>query len=261
MSSSDTIHPLSYTPAELMVVAAAREIRDGETVFVGMRLPLIAFMLAKQTHAPNAVGVFEAGLVRDFPAAELLYTMADPANIVEATWATGLWEVMSYLQRGDVHLGFIGGAEVDRRGNLNTSYIGAREHPQTKLPGSGGAADIAALAHRFVMIMQHEKRRLRERVDYITSPGYGDDPNWRQRIGLPGGGPSALITTLGVFGFEHGEAVLYSYHPFTDLAEIEENTGWAIRTVANLQPTPEPTAPELAIIRAYDPDGFWTGAR
>ena len=248
-----------YRPAELMVAAAAREIRDGETVFVGMRLPLIAFALAKQTHAPAAVGVFEAGLVRDQPAPELLYTMGDPANVAGSIWATGLWEVMSLLQRGEVDLGFIGGAEVDRRGNLNTSYIGDPAHPRVKLPGSGGAADIAALSRRFVVIMQHDPRRLRERVDYITSPGYGDGPGWRQRVGLCGGGPSTLITTLGVFGFENGEAVLRSYHPFTTVEEVEAGTGWQLRTVTDVQPTPEPTREELAIIRAYDPHGFWTG--
>lgn len=250
-----------YTPAELMVTAAAREIGDGETVFVGMRLPLIAFMLAKRLWAPSATGVFEAGLVREDPASELLYTMADPPNVAGASWATGLWEVMSYLQRGDVHLGFIGGAEVDRHGNLNTSYIGDPDHPETKLPGSGGAADIAALSQRFVMIMQHEPRRLRERVSYITSPGYGDGEGWRERAGLAGGGPSALITTLGVFGFERGEALLRSYHPFTTVEEIRAQTGWQLRTASEVAPTPEPTTDELTIIRAYDPRGFWTGAR
>ncbi len=248
-----------YTPAELMVASAAREIRDGETVFVGMRLPLIAFVLAKRTHAPGAIGVFEAGLVRDHPAESLLYTMADPANVAGATWATGLWEVMSYLQRGEVDLGFIGGAEVDRHGNLNTSLIGDPHQPRTRLPGSGGAADIAALSDRFVMIMQHEKRRLRKRVDFITSPGYGDGPGWRQRVGLRGAGPSALITTLGVFGFEEGEAVLRSYHPFSSEAEVRENTGWELRSMANLTATSEPSTEELAIIREYDPTGFWTG--
>lgn len=243
-----------------MVAAAAREIRDGETVFVGMRLPLIAFVLAKRTHAPAAVGVFEAGLVRDSPAPELLYTMGDAPNVAGASWATGLWEVMSYLQRGDVQLGFIGGAEVDRRGNLNTSYIGDAEHPTVKLPGSGGAADIAVLSQRFVIIMQHEKRRLLERVSFITSPGYGDGEGWRQRIGLPGGGPAAIITTLGVFGFEEGDAVLRSYHPFTTPNDVRANTGWELRLDSDLGPTPPPTSDELAIIREYDPKGFWTGA-
>lgn len=242
-----------------MVAAAAREIGDGEVVFVGMRLPLIAFVVAKQTHAPSATGIFEAGLVRDVPAPELLYTMADPPNVAAAAWATGMWEVMSYLQRGDVHLGFIGGAEVDARGNLNTSAIGDPRQPATKLPGSGGAADIAALSRRFVIIMQHERRRLRQRVDFVTSPGYGDGPGWRQRVGLAGGGPKSLITTLGVFGFENTEAMLRTYHPFTSVAEIRANTGWELRVAPDVEPTLAPTPDELSIIRAYDPRGFWTG--
>lgn len=126
------------------------------------------------------------------------------------------------------------------------------------------AVDIAALSRRFVTIVQHEKRRRRELVDYVTSPDYGDGDGWRERVGLaqraPGGGPSAPIATLGVVGFERGEAVLRSYHPFSDPAEIEASTGWAPRTVPDLTPTPEPTTTELRIIRAYDPHGFWTGA-
>lgn len=250
----------AYTPAEIMVAAAAREIGDGEVIFVGMRLPLIAFVVAKQTHAPSATGIFEAGLVRDVPAPELLYTMADPPNVAGATWATGMWEVMGYLQRSDVHLGFIGGAEVDVWGNLNTSAIGDPHHPATKLPGSGGAADIAALSRRFVIIMQHERRRLRERVNFITSPGYGEGPGWRQRMGLPGGGPRALITTLGVFDFHETGATLRSYHPFTSIEEIRNNTGWELRLDPNVEPTPAPTRDELSIIRGYDPQGFWTGS-
>lgn len=249
-----------YTPAELMVAAAAREIQDSEIVFVGMRLPLIAFHLAKRTHAPGALGIFEAGLVRDEPARELLYTMADPPNIAGASWATGLWEVMGYLGRGDVHVGFIGGAEVDVHGNLNTSRIGEGPIPQVQLPGSGGAADIASLAQRFVIIMQHEKRRLRPHVDFVTSAGYGDGEGWRGRVGLRGGGPSALITTLGVFHFVDGGAVLQSFHPFTTVEEIASQTGWELRSVPDIGPTPQPTAEELEIIRAYDPQGFWTGA-
>ena len=162
---------MDYTPQELMVATAAREIRDGEIVFVGMRLPLIAFALAKRTHAPRAVGLFENGIVRDEPARELLYTMGDPSNACGAVWCTGMLNVMGLLAQGAVQLGFIGGAQVDRFGNLNTSYIGDFHAPVTKLPGSGGAADIASLACRHIIIMEHEKRRLVERVDYITSPG------------------------------------------------------------------------------------------
>ena len=251
---------MDYTPQEIMVAAAAREIRDGEIVFTGMRLPLIAFALAKQMHAPNAFGLFESGLVRDTPAPELLYTMGDPPNIAGALWATRMINMMGLLQRGAVDLGFIGGAELDRFGNLNTSYLGNPESPKTKLPGSGGAADIAGLSRRFVVIMAHEKRRLVERVDYITSPGFGDGQGWRERVGLRYGGPSAIITTLCVLGFASsmGEAVLRSYHPGQSVASVRAETGWDLRVAEDVHETALPTAEELTIIRHYDPQGFWT---
>ncbi len=249
-----------YTPQELMVVCAAREIQDREVVFVGMRLPLLAFALAKRTHAPHAIGLFENGLVRDTPSSELLYTMSDGPNILGAQWATRMLNVMGLLAQGQADLGFIGGAEIDRFGNLNTSRIGDWNQPAVKLPGSGGGADIASLAGRLAIILAHDKRRFRERVDFITSAGYGEGGNWRQRVGLPRGGPSAVITTLGVLGFDPttGEAFLRSYHPFTSVTEVQENTGWALRLSPELAPTPAPTSDELRIIRECDPQGFWT---
>ena len=251
---------MSYTPQELMVAAAAREIHDDDVVFVGMRLPLIAFALAKRTHAPNAVGLFENGIVRDRPAHELLYTMGDPPNVAGAAWCTGMSNVMSLLAQGVVTLGFIGGAQVDRFGNLNTSYIGDYRAPTTKLPGSGGAADIASLAQRHIIIMEHEKRRFVQRVDYITSPGYGDGGDWRERVGLPRGGPAAVITTLGVMRFstETHEAMLASYHPHTTLKAVRAQTGWDLRAARTVPTTPAPSEAELAVIREIDPQGFWT---
>ena len=162
---------MEYTPRELMVVCASRQIQDGEHVFVGMRLPLIAFALAKQTHAPNCIGLFEGGIIRDAPSPELLYTMGDAPNIAGSLWTTSTLNVMGLLAVGDAHLGFIGGAEVDRYGNLNTSVIGDWKHPSVRLPGSGGAADIASFSQRLAIIMQHDPHRLRERVDFVTSPG------------------------------------------------------------------------------------------
>src|SRR3954463_7887899 len=170
----------SYTLSEFMVCAAAREIKDGELVFVGMRLPLIAFVVAKKTHAPSAIGLFENGVIRSTPAPELIYTMADPSNILGATQCLDMLGVMSLLQSGRVDLGFLGAAEVDRFGNLNSSQIGAPgTNDFVKLPGSGGACDIASLAKRFVVLLEHSKRRLPERVSYITSPGNGDGVGWR----------------------------------------------------------------------------------
>ena len=250
---------LEYTPQELMVVAAAREIADGELVFVGMRLPLLAFGLAKRTHAPSAIGIFENGLVRDRVPPPDLYTMSDAPNVEQAAWATGLVDVMQLLQRGDVNLGFIGGAEVDRFGNFNTNLIGSPDAPRVKLPGSGGGADIACLAQRLVSLMEHDRRRLRERVDFITSPGYGDgSPGWRERQGLVRGGPSAVITTLGVLRFSEGAAFLDSYHPFTTPEQVQAETGWNLRLGQACRQTQPPTADELRLIREADPHGFWT---
>src|SRR5499433_3230576 len=135
---------MPYTLNELMVVAAAREINDGETVFVGMRLPLIAFVVAKKTHAPNATGLFENGVIRSTPSPELIYTMADPPNILGATQCLDMFGVMSLLQAGRVNLGFLGAAEVDRFGNLNSTQVHGRDGKKTRLPGSGGACDIAS---------------------------------------------------------------------------------------------------------------------
>src|SRR6476661_3657749 len=172
-----------YSMSELMVCAAAREIRDGELVFVGMRLPLIAFVVAKKTHAPNAVGLFENGVIRSTPAAELIYTMADPPNILGATQCLDMLGVMSLLQSGRVDLGFLGAAEVDRFGNLNSTQVEG-PHGVIRLPGSGGACDIASLAQRFVVMIEHTPRRLAERVSYMTSPGNGDGGDWRKKRGL-----------------------------------------------------------------------------
>ena len=248
----------AYTLGELMVASAAREIRDGEVVFVGMRLPLIAFVVAKKTHAPNAVGLFENGVIRSTPAAELIYTMADPPNILGATQCLDMLGVMSLLQSGRVHLGFLGAAEVDRFGNLNSSEVRGTKG-LTRLPGSGGACDIASLAQRFVALLEHSKQRLPERVSFLTSPGNGEGKSWRQRVGLPRGGPAAVITTKAVLRFaEDGEAYLASVHPGVDLDDVLANTGWRLRVADNVGTTPEPNCEELKAIREYDKEGFWT---
>jgi glutaconate CoA-transferase, subunit B len=251
---------VTFTERELMVIAAAREIRDGEVVFVGMRLPLVAFAFAKRTHAPRAIGFFENGIVRSQPAAETLMTMSDTPNVRGSLWCAGTIDIMGLLQQGLVDLGFIGGAEIDRYGNVNTSFIGDWRRPTVRLPGSGGGADIASLARRFVVIMPQARHRFSERVHYITSPGFGDGAGWRERAGLPGGGPSAVITTLGVFRFDPvtREMALASYHPGQSVESIRAATGWDLQVVADVTETPTPTAEELAVVRECDRDGFWT---
>jgi glutaconate CoA-transferase subunit B len=235
------------------------------------------------------VGLFENGVIRTTPAAELIYTMADPPNILGATQCLDMLSVMSLLQSGKVDLGFLGAAEVDRFGNLNSTIVrttaveghggtcpersrGSRadsgrnyggalapEGKITRLPGSGGACDIASLAKRFVVLLEHSKRRLPERVSYVTSPGNGDGAGWRQRKGLPRGGPSAVITTKAILRFgEDGEARLASVHPGVVIEDVVANTGWKLRVLDNVAVTPSPSAAELQAIREYDKEGFWT---
>jgi glutaconate CoA-transferase, subunit B len=251
----------AYTPQELMVAVASREIRDGDLVFVGMRLPILAYAVARNAHAPSARGLFEVGLMRDQPAAAFLGTMGDPPNVAGALWATRMSNVMALMAQGHVDLGFIGGAEVDRFGNLNTSYVGDPAKPKVKLPGSGGGADIAILSRRWVALMSHERRRLVEKVSFVTSPGHGDGtPDWRQRNGLLGGGPAAIITTLCVLRFpeQGGEAYLASVHPGHTVEEVREQTGWDLKVADHVAETPPPSGSELAAIRRFDPHGFWT---
>ncbi len=252
-----------FTPAELMVTAAAREIADREVVFVGMRLPLLGFLLAKSIHAPEAVGVYELGVVRDRMAPEPILTMGDLPNLYQALWLADTADMMALLQQGAVHVSFIGGAQVDRFGNLNTSYIGGAENPATRLPGSGGACDLASLAQRHIIIMAHQKRRFVPRVDYITSPGYGHGGNWRARVGLPRGGPAAVITTLGILRFDRDsrEMILTSVHPGITVEEVQAHTGWPLRVAGEVDRTPVPTAAELKMLRSFDPHGYWTGAK
>ncbi len=252
-----------YTAQEMMVAVASREIRDGDLVFVGMRLPVLAYAVARSSHAPTARGLFEVGLMRDQPAEKFLGTMGDPPNVSGALWATRMSNAISLMAQGHVDLGFIGGAEVDRFGNLNTSYVGDPQHPRVKLPGSGGGADIAILSRRWVTLMSHERRRLVDRVSFITSPGHGDGSDrWRKRNGLLGGGPSAIVTTLGVLRFpeEGGEAYLATVHPGHTVDEALSETGWPLQVSDDVSETSAPTDAELTSIRRFDPDGFWTRA-
>lgn len=226
-----------YTPRELMVAAAARQIRDGNVAFIGMRLPLLGFAVAKATHAPHAIGIFDNGLIREEPPAGFVMTMGDVANQTGATSATSLADVMGLLQGGRVDIGFLGGAEVDERGDLNTNRVGT-----TRLPGSGGASDIAAHAKRCVYIMEHERRRFVPRVDFVTSHPRGS---------------VTLITTLGVFLLGDGPPRAISLHPGIERATVTAATGFPI-VFHKTAMTPPPSAEECAAVRHFDPQGFWT---
>ena len=250
-----------YSTKELMIIAAARQINDGEIIFVGMRLPIAAYGVARLTHAPNAVGLFESGVARYEPAQDMLYTMCDGPNQLGAAWTTGLIQTMGLLSGGRIHAGFIGGAEIDRFANINTSYIGDFNNPKVKLPGSGGAPDIAAMAKRLIIIINHQKHRLVEKVDYISSPGYLTGGDARKKAGLPGRGPSVVITDRGIlapYGPEK-ELHLSSIHPNHTFEEIIENTGWDLKSVPDLTETPAPTSEELEALHKIDKEGFWRG--
>jgi len=251
-----------------MVLRAAREIKEGETVFVGTRLPLLAYLVAKAVHAPHAVALYENGLIREEAARELLFTMGDPPNILDATMAGTTLDVMGMLAAGRVDLGLLGAAEVDRHGNLNSTEIGgappggdATATP-TRLPGSGGAADILSLARRCVILVPQEKRRLVPRVSFRTSPGRGDGPGWRARAGLPPGGPAAIVTTHGVFRIDHvlEEAYLAEIYEGVTVDHILVGMSWEPRVAQPIGMT-RPFAPEeVDALHRIDPRGFWTGA-
>lgn len=248
-----------YTLRELMICASAREISDGDVVFVGMRLPLIAFVLAKKVYAPNAVGLFENGIIRSTPSPSLIYTMGDPPNLIGATYTGEMLSVMAYLQQGKVDIGFLGGAEIDSSGNLNSTTVknGVEE---IRLPGSGGACDIASLAKKVLILMNHEKHRFVKKVNYLTSPGYGDGGDWRKSVGLTRGGPAALISTKGIFDFTpDGVMQIRSIHPGLTADEVQDATGFDLDFGDETVETQPPTEEELSVIRDYDPSGFWTG--
>jgi glutaconate CoA-transferase subunit B len=244
-----------------MVLRAAREIQEGETVFVGTRLPLLAYLVAKATHAPNAVALYENGLIREEAARELLFTMGDPPNILDATSASSTIDVMGMMQAGRVDIGMLGAAEVDRFGNLNSTEVSDAAGGTTRLPGSGGAADIIALARRTVVLVPLEKRRLVERVRFRTSPGHGDGPGFRARTGLPPGGPTAIVTTHAVFRFDRAiaEAYLYEVFPGVTVDHVLAGMSWSPRIAQPLGMTRPFEGEEIAALRRIDRDGFWTG--
>lgn len=250
---------LDYTSSEMMVCAAAREIDEGERVFVGMRLPLLAFLVALGTHAPKATGIFENGVIRNTPPESPFVTMGDPPNVQGAVSCGSMSEVMGLLQSGRVEVGLIGGAEVDIFGNLNTTLVESGEKA-IRLPGSGGGADIACLAGRLIILLPHEKRRFKPTLNYLTSPGFGDGPAWRESKGLIGGGPRAIITNLCIFDFDPdtSKARVKTLHPGVGIDQVRERTGFEVDCRQDMGTTPPPTEEELALIRKYDPEGFWT---
>jgi glutaconate CoA-transferase, subunit B len=254
---------MEYSPAELMVVAAARRLREGERIFVGVGLPNLAANLAKRLHAPGITLIYESGVV-DAKPNRLPMSVGDASLVTNSALVCSMFEVFCfYLQRGLIDVGFLGGAQIDRFGNINATVIGSYDKPSVRLPGSGGSCEIAANAKRILMLSPHNKRRFPERVDFITSPGFLDGRKARQRLGLRGGGPEAVVTDLGVMEFdESGEMVLTSLHPAVSVEQVAANTGWPLKVASSLTLTDPPTAEELRIMRVeLDPDRVYLKSR
>lgn len=240
---------LSYNANELMVCQAARQLLDREVVFVGIGLPNLACNLARRLHAPNLVLIYESGAVGANPK-RLPISIGDPSLVTDSLSVCSMFDVFSYyLQGGLIDVGFLQGAQIDRFGNLNTTVVGDYSHPNVRLPGSGGACEIAILAKRVLIIAPQSKRGFPERVDFITSPGFVDGADARQKLGMPGGGPAMVISNLACYEFVEGEMTLASLHPSRTVDDVRQNMGWEIRIARDLKTTDPPTDEELRIIR------------
>jgi glutaconate CoA-transferase subunit B len=252
----------SYTRTELMAICAAREIRDREIAFIGTGLPMLGGMLAKHTHAPRCMLVFESGVVDARPARTPL-SIGDACLVPGSAMLAGLVEVFGLLlEPGYVDVGFLGAAQIDRLGNLNTTVIGDYRAPKVRLPGSGGGNDIGSLAKRTVVMLKQDAGRLVSQVDYVTTPGYLDGPGGRERAGLPRGGPDVVITDLGIYRFDRTtkEMHLASTHPGVSLEDVRRNVGWELRIPADVGTTRPPTKRELRVLRTTcDPQGIFLG--
>ncbi len=250
---------MTYTAAELMIINSARMLRDGDAVFVGVGQPNLACNLARRTHAPNLLMIYEAGVIGAQPA-RLPLSIGDPTLVSGAASVCSMYDIFSfYLQRGNVDVGFLGGAQIDRYGNINATVIGDYNHPKVRLPGSGGAMEIAAWAKRCYVMTPHQKRRFPAKVDFCTSAGFLSGKADRDAAGLCGSGPQAVITNLGIMEpNENGELMLTCIHAGVEVQSVKDNTGWDLLIADKLRVTDPPTAEELRILHEeLDPDGIY----
>lgn len=248
-----------YSSSELMIINAARLLRDGDVVFVGVGQPNLACNLARRTHAPNLLMIYEAGVIGAQPA-RLPLSIGDPTLVSGATAVCSMYDIFSlYLQRGNVDVGFMGGAQIDRFGNINATVIGNYAQPKVRLPGSGGSKEIAAWANRCYIMTPHQKRRFPEKCDFRTSAGFLGNRSEREAARLRGGGPQAVVTDIGILEPDDtGELMLTALHPNHSVEEAKANTGWELRVVSDLRFTDPPTRNELNILREeLDPQGIY----
>ena len=248
------------SPSEIMIVNSSRMLKDGDVVFVGVGQPNLACNLAKRTHAPNLVMIYEAGVIGAEPS-RLPLSIGDPTLVSGALSVVSMYDIFSnYLQRGNVDVGFLGGAQIDRFGNINATIIGKDyQHPKVRLPGSGGAQEIAAWANRCYIMTPHQIRRFPEKVDFLTSAGQLNGNDERNHLKLRGAGPIAVVTDIGILEpDETGELILTALHPGRTAEQAKTNTGWPLKTSDNVRNTEPISDNELFILHnELDPEGLY----
>jgi len=235
----------------MMATVAARELADGEVVFVGIGLPNLACNLARVTHAPNLVLIYESGAVGAVPE-RLPVSIGDPALVTGSLMVCGMADVFQLiLQNGRIDVGFLGGAQVDRYGNINTTVIGPYERPRVRLPGSGGAAEIAIHARRTVVVSKLSPRAFPEQVDFVTSPGHRSGGVRRAELGMPGAGPVRVITDKAILAADAvaGELILAALYPGVTAAEVKASVGWPLESGRDVGCVDPPTARDLELLR------------
>jgi glutaconate CoA-transferase, subunit B len=245
------MNSIDYNPTELLICTAARLMPDKTTAFIGTGIPMLAASLAQRMHAPNLVTIFEfggTGAILD----ELPLAVGGESTFNKAVCASGICDVMETAQRGFIEFGFLGGAQIDPYGNLNSTVIGDHQHPKVRLPGSGGANDVGSHCWQTIAIMPQDKRRFLEKVDFITTPGYLSGPGAREAAGLPAGtGPYRVVTNLSVLGFhpQSKRMMLLATQPGIQIDQVIENTGFELIIADTVEENPPPTAEELRILR------------
>jgi glutaconate CoA-transferase subunit B len=241
----------SYTPTEILICTAARLMTDNTTALIGTGIPMLAASLAQRMHAPNLVTVFEfggTGAILD----ELPMAVGGERTFHRAISATGICDVMETAQRGFIDFGFIGGAQIDAYGNLNSTTIGDHDHPKVRLPGSGGGNDVGSHCWKTIAIMRQDRRRFLEKVDFITTPGYLTGPGAREAAGLPPNtGPYRVVTNLAVLGFhpETRRMQLLATQPGVTTQEVIDNTGFELALAETIAANPPPTPEEIHLLR------------
>jgi len=248
-----------YTASELLAVMASRVLKDGQVVFAGVGIPLLAATLAQRLHGPGLTILFEGGTIGAFVEPGQLPPSTNEQRCTRrANMVLSSTDVLLLLQRGYVDVGFMGGAQIDRHGNLNSSFIGDPDRPTTRLPGTGGGNDISSLT-QMIVAMKHEKRRFVDKVDFITSPGFIGGGTSRRDSGLIAGGMYRVVTDLAVMGFDAKSRCMevLALHPGVSLEEVRENTGFELLVSKKLSVTEPPGERELAVLRNLDPDRLY----